>query len=198
MFRSASRHRVYRDDLQRVESRSALTCVVGLEELLWHEEAKRNTHQNRNVRQSTLPRVTRSEARAARLRRRALGPRSTNRRVVGRKAVAAVAKKRARHHRAKAAEREVGRRRRNDIVRLCCMSHKNKSELVEPRADIRGALTKSGAWPVGRPGNRRSSGKTPSGINLDRDGGVRRQRRTTFAAALKQRASAAGERFRIL
>jgi len=51
------------------------------------------------------------------------------------------------------------------------MSHKNKSTLVRPKADTRGARTKSGAWPGTRPGNPRSSGKKPSGTNLSRGGG---------------------------
>jgi len=51
------------------------------------------------------------------------------------------------------------------------MSHKNKSELVLPNRDSRGARTKSGARPGNRPGERRSSGKKPSGTNLSRGGG---------------------------
>ena len=51
------------------------------------------------------------------------------------------------------------------------MSHHNKSEMVLPRSDTRGARTKSGAWPGSRPGNPRSSGKKPSGTNLSRGGG---------------------------
>lgn len=51
------------------------------------------------------------------------------------------------------------------------MSHKNKSELVVPDADGRGALTKRGARPGDRPGERRSSGKKPSGTNVSRGGG---------------------------
>jgi len=51
------------------------------------------------------------------------------------------------------------------------MSHKEKSELVSPHADGRGARTRSGARPGNRPGERRSSGKKPSGTNLNRGGG---------------------------
>jgi len=51
------------------------------------------------------------------------------------------------------------------------MSHKNKSELVLPETDSRGARTKSGARPGNRPGTRRSSGKKPSATNLSRGGG---------------------------
>ena len=51
------------------------------------------------------------------------------------------------------------------------MSHKEKSELVIPNAHSRVARTKRGARPGARPGERRSSGKKPSGTNLDRGGG---------------------------
>lgn len=51
------------------------------------------------------------------------------------------------------------------------MSHKDKSELVMPTRDSRGARTRSGARPGNRPGKRRSSGKKPSGMNLHRGGG---------------------------
>jgi hypothetical protein len=51
------------------------------------------------------------------------------------------------------------------------MSHKEKSELVVPNRDGRGARTKSGARPGNRPGNARSAGKKPSGTNLSRGGG---------------------------
>jgi len=51
------------------------------------------------------------------------------------------------------------------------MSHKNKSELVLPNTDSRGARTRSGARPGHRPGTRRSSGKKPSATNLSRGGG---------------------------
>jgi hypothetical protein len=52
------------------------------------------------------------------------------------------------------------------------MSHKEKSELVKPERDTRGARRKTGARPGHRPGTRRSSGKKPSGTNLDRGGGT--------------------------
>jgi len=51
------------------------------------------------------------------------------------------------------------------------MSRKEKSERVLPSIDGRGARTKSGARPGNRPGMARSSGKKPSGTNLDRGGG---------------------------
>jgi hypothetical protein len=51
------------------------------------------------------------------------------------------------------------------------MSHKNKSRIVLPNRDSRGARTKSGARPGDRPGQRRSSGKKPSAMNLSRGGG---------------------------
>ena len=51
------------------------------------------------------------------------------------------------------------------------MSRKNKSELVRPTGDTRGALTRSGKRAGSRTGNPRSSGKKPSGTNLGRGGG---------------------------
>jgi hypothetical protein len=51
------------------------------------------------------------------------------------------------------------------------MSRQNKSKLVEPTVDSRGARTRGGVFPGARAGQRRSSGKKPSATNLNRGGG---------------------------
>src|SRR5436305_6739789 len=114
----------------------------------------------------------------------ASGPRLTNLTRAGAKRAAEDAARNAANPlHEKAAEKAVGSAR-NGRRR---MSHQNKSKLVRPDPNGRGARTKSGARPGSRPGTRRSSGKKPSATNLSRGGGSAAMNRHNLRSRAKSK-----------
>src|SRR5437868_2641063 len=118
MFRPRDVRCAYRHGVQGDKSGWPARFVCIWRQCLWHEEARANTRPNKNGKQNTSRRATRSVARAKRKRNGGPGRRLTNRTRVGRRAAAAGAREVANRAREKAGERAAGKRRADDFVRL--------------------------------------------------------------------------------
>lgn len=120
----------------------APVSLLQVEELTWHEEAKRNIHRNKNEKPSISRKATRSAARARRRQNDGHGRPSTNQTREVRRAAAVGARRAANPARVRADAKAAGKRRdaKGSLGGTCgCRARTNWSWLdLRPTVEVRG------------------------------------------------------------